>query len=245
MNPPVVDLNCDVGEGVGREADLLPWVTSANVACGAHAGDPVTMAATMALARKLGVVVGAHPGFADRAHFGRRELTLSSAAIRALVRDQLRDLGEQGAFSYVKPHGALYNLAARDERVAAAVVAAVKAWSRELVVLGLAGSVLVAAARAAELRAVEEVFADRAYAADGSLVPRDQPGAVWHDAAAVVGQVLTMVRERRVRAVTGEWVPVAADSICVHGDGLHAVEFARRLRGELASAGVTLRSFAA
>ncbi len=244
MKGRVVDLNGDVGEGAGVEPQLLPWVSSANVACGAHAGDDAVMAETMTLARSLGVTCGAHPGFADRDHFGRRELELPAAKIEALVAGQLTALAAYGTFHYVKPHGGLYNLAARDRRVADAVVRAVRAHDARLAVLGLAGSALLEAARAAGLRAVSEAFADRGYGEDGHLLPRGEPGALIEDEAEVERRVWTMVAEGRVLSRTGRWLELAVDSVCVHGDGPHAVAFARRLRESLERAGVTVRAFA-
>lgn len=244
MSGLVVDLNSDVGEGVGVEAALLPWVTSANVACGAHAGDDATMAETMARARRLGVVAGAHPGFADREHFGRRELALSPAEVEALVARQLAALAAYGTFEYVKPHGGLYNLAARDRVVADAVVRAVRAHDAGLAVLGLAGSALLTAGRAAGLRVVSEVFADRGYDDAGRLLPRGEVGALIEDESEVERRVWTMVAEGRVLSRNGRWVDVVADSICVHGDGPQAVAFARRLRQSLEQRGVTVRAFA-
>ncbi len=238
-----IDLNCDVGEGVGRDAEILPWVTSANVACGAHAGDETTMAATMALARRLGKMTGAHPGYADRAHFGRRDLALSPAEIESLVFDQLTALARYGEFHYVKPHGALYNRIARDAAAATAVARAVARFEPRLGLLVLSGSVAVAAGRDCGLRVWQEVFADRGYDSRGHLLPRDAPGALIEDPVAVGPRVVTMVREGRVQAVDGDWIAVAADSVCLHGDNPQAVEFARRLRRQLIDAGVEIRPF--
>ncbi len=238
-----IDLNCDVGEGAGVEPELLPWVSSANVACGAHAGDDAVMAETMALARKHGVVAGAHPGYADPGHFGRRELDLPTAEIEALVAAQLKALQAYGEFRYVKPHGALYNQAARDPRIAAAVVRAVCAHDASLALMGLAGSALLTAGRAAGLRVVSEVFADRGYDEQGRLVPRGEAGALIEDEAEVERRVWTMVTEGRVLSRNGTWVDLRAESVCVHGDGPHAVAFARRLRLSLEEAGVQVRSF--
>lgn len=239
-----IDLNCDVGEGAGVEAALLPWVTSANVACGAHAGDGATMAETMELARSLGVVVGAHPGFADREHFGRRELSLSPPQIEDLVGEQLRALASYGVFRYVKPHGALYNLAAREPDVAEAIASAVRDRDAGLALMGLAGGALIEAGRAAGLRVVREVFADRGYDDAGRLLPRGQPGAVIEREDDAVAQALGIVLERRVRTHGGGWLALSADSICLHGDGSRPVEMARRLRSALESAGVAVRAFA-
>jgi len=241
----VVDLNCDLGEGAGHDAELMPWITSANIACGAHAGDEATMRATVELAQQQGVAIGAHPGFADREQFGRRELALTSAEIRALVAAQIAALRAFAPVRHVKPHGALYNLAARDRVVADSIAEAVHAADPALVLFALAGSELVRAGRARGLRVAEEVFADRTYRADGSLTPRSQPGALIEDEERAAAQVVRMVREGRVRAGDGSDVSIAADTICLHGDGAHAVAFARRLNAELQRAGVTLQAFGA
>jgi UPF0271 protein len=221
----------------------MPLITSANIACGAHAGDAATMRATVALAQKCGVAIGAHPGFADRENFGRREIVLPSAELQQLVSRQIFALALFGPVRHVKPHGALYNLAARDAAVAGAVVAAVRATDASLLLFALAGSELVRAGRAAGLRVVEEVFADRTYQADGSLTPRSHPNALIADEATAVAQVLRMVREGVVRATDGTAVAIKAGTVCVHGDGPHAVAFARRLKAELGKAGVELRAF--
>ena len=240
-----IDLNCDLGEGAGHDAELMPFVTSANIACGGHAGDAASMRAAVDRALQHGVAVGAHPGFADREHFGRRELPLTPAQARALVAAQVAALAavarEAGArLAHVKPHGALYNLAARDAALAVAVADAVHAAGPELVLFGLAGSHLLAAAQARGLRVASEVFADRTYLPDGSLTPRSRPDALIQEEDDAVAQVLRMVREGKVRALGGRDVAVRADTVCVHGDGPHAVAFARRLRAELTRAGVTL-----
>jgi UPF0271 protein len=242
--PARIDLNCDLGEGAGHDAELMPLITSANIACGAHAGDGRTMQETMALAQRHGVAVGAHPGFEDREHFGRRELLLSPAEVRALVERQIRSLCDLGRVRHVKPHGALYNLAGRDPAVARAVVEAVRAVDAGLILFALAGSELVSAGRACGLLVASEVFADRTYQSDGSLTPRGRPGALIDDEETSVAQVLRLVRHGRVRATSGDDVAIAADTLCLHGDGAHAVAFARRLRWELAQAGMEVRAFA-
>ncbi len=239
---PRVDLNCDLGEGAGHDAELMPLITSANIACGAHAGDEATMRATVALALKHGVAIGAHPGFADRVNFGRSEMLLTSDEIHALVLRQIRELQifarHAGArLAHVKPHGALYNLAARDAGPARAIAAAVHEADPRLVLVGLAGSKLLEAGVAGGLNTASEVFADRTYQADGSLTPRDRPDAFITDAKAAVAQVLRMVRDGIVTATDGTEVRIKADTVCLHGDGPHAVEFARRLRLELEAIG--------
>jgi UPF0271 protein len=238
-----IDLNCDLGEGAGYDAELMPLVTSANIACGAHAGDEATMRVTVALAEQHGVAIGAHPGFADRGHFGRRELQLSPAEIRALVSGQIHALRALGPVRHVKPHGALYNLAARDMAVAEAIAVAVHAVDPALVLFGLAGSELLRAGRALGLRVASEVFADRTYQRDGMLTPRSRPDALIHDEAAAVTQVLRMVREGVVRATDGTDVSIVADTVCVHGDGSRAVAVARQLNAELRQAGIVLGAF--
>lgn len=240
-----LDLNCDLGEGAGHDAGLMPLITSANIACGAHAGDEATMKSTVALALKHGVAIGAHPGFADRANFGRREIALSPAALQELVVTQIAALARFGPLRHVKPHGALYNLAARDPAAAAAVAGAVRAADASLILFALAGSELVRAGRAAGLRVAEEVFADRTYQRDGSLTPRSRPDALITDENIAAAQVLRMVHEGRVRATDGTDVPIKADTVCVHGDGPQAVAFAKRLRAELTKAGIELRAFSA
>jgi len=240
-----IDLNCDLGEGAGHDAELMPFVTSANIACGGHAGDAASMRAAVDLARRHGVAIGAHPGFADREHFGRREQPVTPAQARELVAAQVAALAaiarQAGArLAHVKPHGALYNQAAHDAALAAAVADAVREVNPELILFGLAGSHLLAAAQFRGLRAASEVFADRTYQPDGSLTPRSRPDALIQEEDDAVAQVLRMVREGRVRALGGRDVAVRADTVCVHGDGPHAVAFARRLHAELARAGVTL-----
>lgn len=225
-----VDLNCDLGEGAGHDAELMAVITSANIACGAHAGDEATMEATVALARQHGVAIGAHPGFADRENFGRREWALAATEVRALVERQVRALQQIGAVVHVKPHGALYNLAARDAVIAEAVAGAVHAVDARLVLFALRGSELVRAGRRVGLRVAEEVFADRTYRADGALTPRAEAGAVITDEAVAIAQALRLVR-------------AGADTICLHGDGAHAGGLARRLHVELRQSGIEIRAF--
>jgi UPF0271 protein len=207
------------------------------------------MRAAIRLALKHGVAIGAHPGFADRENFGRVELRVSTDEIRGFVRNQVQHLlaiAQQcnARVRHVKPHGALYNLAARDHGVAQAVADAVYEADPRLLLVGRAGSRSIDAGAACGLGTISEVFADRTYQADGSLTPRDQPGALVQDESAAVAQVLQMVREGRVTARDGSAVPITVDTICLHGDGEHAVAFAARLRGELKRAGLEIRSFA-
>jgi len=235
-----------MGEGfgvyaLGLDSDLVRYVTSANIACGFHAGDPGRMRETVALAEAHGVGVGAHPGFPDLRGFGRRALEATPAEIRD---DVIYQIGALTAFTrnnrlqHVKPHGALYNLAVGHESVADGIADAILAVDPELVLVVLAGSRWEQAAKRRGLRVAREVFADRAFDASGSLVPRSQPGAVIHDSSAVVERSLRLVLEHRVEAMTGEELELHADTICVHGDTPGAVELAARLRQEFDRAGV-------
>ncbi len=248
-----VDLNADLGESFGRytlpgEEELLALVTSANIACGFHAADPRVMQRAVAMAAARGVTVGAHPGYPDLAGFGRRELDATPAEIAADVTYQVGALDAfcqqaGGRVRYVKLHGALYHRAARDREVARAVASALRRLDWDLVVLGLEGSALLQAAQAAGLDVAREAFADRAYQPDGQLVPRNQPGAVIEDPELAAERALRMVQDRHVVAVDGTRVIVRADSLCVHGDGLRAVETVRAIRARFDAEGITLAPF--
>jgi UPF0271 protein len=240
-----IDLNCDLGEGAGHDAGLMPLITSANIACGGHAGDKATMCTTVELAQKHGVAIGAHPSFADRENFGRRELVMSAEEIWAMVMIQIMALRAIAPLRHVKPHGALYNLAARDATVAGVVADAVLAVDKELILFALAGSELVNAGRARGLRVAEEVFADRTYQADGSLTPRSRPEAMIQDEGIMAAQALRMIHEGKVRSTDGVEVSIKADTICIHGDGPNAVTFAQRLKVELRKAGIEIKAFGA
>ncbi len=247
---PRIDLNCDLGEGAGHDADLMPLISSANIACGVHAGDAATMRATVELAVRHGVAIGAHPSLDDRAYFGRRELPVSPATVRQLVITQTRTLQTiaracGGRVAHVKPHGALYNMTARDPALAQAVAEAVCACGTDLVLFGLAGSAALVAGRACGLRVAHEVFADRTYQPDGSLTPRAQAGALISDEAVAVAQALRLVRSGSVCALNGAEVTLRADTICLHGDGPHAVGFAHRICAEFQRAGIEIKAFAA
>lgn len=245
-----IDLNADVGESygawqMGQDEALIPLVTSVNIACGAHAGDPVVMARTVALARASGVQIGAHPGYPDRDGFGRRDMALTADELEASLLFQLgalaafvRDAGAE--MRHVKPHGALYNRAARDAEVAEAVARAVRRFDRTLVLVGLAGSQLLEAGNAAGLRVAAEAFADRAYEPDGSLRSRRHPDAVLGDPETAAEQAISIVVLGKVTAHDGTTVPLHADTLCIHGDTPGAAEYARRVRTELAAAGATV-----
>jgi len=250
-----MDLNSDLGESfgawtLGDDEAVLGLVTSANVACGFHAGDPSTLRRTCALAAERGVVVGAQVGYPDLVGFGRRFVDVEPGQLADDVVYQLGALDglcrvAGTSVRYVKPHGALYNAVVHHEAQAAAVVAAVRDYDAALPVLGLPGSALLRHAEAAGLRAVPEFFADRGYTPAATLVPRAQPGALLHEPEAVAARVLRMVREGVVTSVDGDDVAVAAESVCVHGDSPGAVAMAAAVRAALEDAGVELRPFAA
>lgn len=243
-----IDLNADVGESfgaytLGHDAALIPSITSASVAAGYHAGDPSVLRRTIRLARAHGVAVGAHPGFPDLAGFGRRELRVTAGEAEDLVLYQIAAVAGVAAaegvtLQHVKPHGALYNMAAREADLAGAIARAVAAYDRSLIVFGPPGSQLLAAGRALGLRVAAEAFADRAYEPDGSLASRRHPDAVIHDVEAVIARVLRMATDRTVVARDGTVVPLEADTICVHGDTPGADALAARLRVALEAAGV-------
>jgi UPF0271 protein len=241
-----LDLNADVGEG-DPESDkaLIPLVTSANVACGLHAGDPHTMRATVVLAVEQGVSVGAHPGYDDRKNFGRRPMQLAESEIKDLLLYQLGALAaiarsEGASVSHVKPHGALYNQAETDVVLAAAIVAAVRAFDSDLRLVGRAGSAMADAAAAVGQPFTPEAFADRRYRADGSLLPRSQPGAVLTDPEEVARQVRSLVTHGEVLASDGSHLPIAFETLCLHGDTPGSAALAARIRQELSALGVAV-----
>jgi UPF0271 protein len=243
-----IDLNADVGESfgvyaLGQDEALVANVTSVNVACGFHAGDPSVMRRTVRLAVASGAAIGAHPGFPDLQGFGRREVTMAPSEVEDLVLYQIAALAgvaaaEGGRLSHVKPHGALYNMAARDPALAAAVVAAVAALDPALRIVAPPASALSAAAAGRGLATAAEAFADRAYRPDGSLVPRTEAGAVGHDAGAVSARALRLVEAGEVVAIDGSVLALRPDTICVHGDTPRAAALAAELRRRLTAAGV-------
>jgi UPF0271 protein len=248
----VIDLNCDMGESfgawsMGADAAVLQYVSSANVACGFHAGDPPIMRRTVAGALERGVAVGAHPAFQDLHGFGRRAMQVAPEEAYALVLYQVgalsgfcRALG--GQLSHVKPHGALYNTAAKDALLADAIARAVRDFDPRLILFGLAGSELVRAGRKLGLATANEVFADRTYQADGTLTPRNRPGAMIRDVSAALAQVESIICHGRVLALDGTEVAIEADTVCIHGDEPDAAQFARELRVLLRQLGVAVRA---
>jgi UPF0271 protein len=252
---PTIDLNADLGEGFGRSRSsedeaLLDVVSSANIACGFHAGDATTMRDTVRAAASRGVAIGAHPSYPDIPGFGRRELGLSPKEIRFHVSYQLRlfrdiCIAENAKLGYVKPHGALYNRASKDSAAAKAVVEAMSEVDPSLLLLGLPESEMARAARRANLGFAAEAFADRAYKSDGTLVPRKEPGAVMHDLQASVTRAVTLVKSNTITADDGTTLSVVAQSLCVHGDNPDALAMLREIRAALESSGVRIAPFAA
>jgi UPF0271 protein len=249
-----VDLNSDLGESfgaytIGMDERVLEVITSANIACGFHAGDPEIMRKTVGLALKNNVAIGAHPGLPDLAGFGRRNIAITPDAAYAMMVYQIGALdafvkAEGAKMRHVKPHGALYNMAAADEKLAEAVAEAVYKVDGELILFGLSGSWMIKKARSLGLCAAEEVFADRTYQKDGSLTPRGLPGAMITGEEDSLAQVLGMVKNGTVKALSGDMIRIQADTICVHGDGEHALEFSRKIKERLIAEGVAVSAFA-
>ena len=246
-----VDLNCDLGESfgnykIGGDDKIIPLISSANVACGFHAGDPVVMKKTIETAKKNNNGIGAHPGFLDLMGFGRREMKISIDEAKAYV---LYQLGALGAFcksegvklQHVKPHGALYNMAAKDYKLSRAICEAVAEFDNSLIILGLSGSETLKAAKDLNLKYASEVFADRAYEEDGSLVARSKEGAMIHDENEAIERVIKMIKEQKVTSITGKEIPIKADSICVHGDGEKALLFVKKIRENLENKGIIIQ----
>jgi UPF0271 protein len=245
--PVATDLNCDMGEGFPSDAAIMPFISSANIACGAHAGNPETMLQTVSLAIKHGVAIGAHPGYADPENFGRVDMNLSTSDITSLVAMQIRLLHEicetaGTTLRHVKPHGALYNLSARDRSVADAISRAIQETNPKLLLFGLSGSCSADSAEAHGIRFVHEVFADRTYSDAGTLTPRSMPNALHETTAAALQQVNRMLLEGKVVSTTGKVLNIHADTICIHGDGAHAESFAKAISSHLLQNNITLKS---
>lgn len=245
-----VDLNCDLGESfghydMGMDDKVIPFITSANVACGFHASDPMVMRKTVAMAKAHGVCVGAHPGFPDLLGFGRRNMSITPQEARAYTTYQVgaldlfcREAGME--LAHVKPHGALYNMAGKDYALARAICEALYAYNPDIILLGLAGSELIRAAKDAGIRAAQEIFSDRGYEEDGSLVDRRKEGALITDEQEAIFRVVRMVKEGKVKAVTGKDIGISANSICVHGDGEKALAFVKRIRDAMEQEHISL-----
>jgi UPF0271 protein len=245
-----IDFNCDLGESYGAwkcgmDEEVIPYISSANVACGFHASDPSVMNRTVRLAKENHVAVGAHPGYPDLVGFGRRKMDVSPADAKAMV---IYQIGALDAFCraagvplvHVKPHGAMYNMAGKDEKLAAAIAEGIFEVNPQLILLGLSGSCLIKAAEQTGLHYAREVFADRAYEEDGSLVARTKEGAMVTDEDLAIRRVISMVKDGRVTAITGKDIEVQADSVCLHGDGPKAVAFAEKISAALKEEGIAV-----
>lgn len=242
-----VDLNCDMAEGIGNEATLMPWISSANIACGYHAGSDEEIKRTIELCIKHSVAIGAHPSFPDRENFGRTNMSLPLEQVYQMVREQIatvdriaKNIGAK--LHHVKPHGALYNMAAKDPALARAIATAVKDFDPGLIFYGLSQSIMINEARKINLKTSHEVFADRTYQTDGSLTPRTQPNALINDQRKALQQAIAFVKEGKVRTVSGEEITVKADTICLHGDGAHAVVFAKLIHQRLTSEKIKIQT---
>jgi UPF0271 protein len=242
-----IDLNCDMGEGMPDDAAIMPFISSANIACGYHAGDRDTMRRTVALCLKYSVAIGAHPGFNDKPNFGRTPLQIEKAELYDLVATQLEELNEvcnemRAALHHIKLHGALYNMAAGNNQMSETVAKAVYDFDSKLVCYGLSGSYIISEAQKIGLRTAHEVFADRTYQSDGSLTPRAHEHALIEDENISWNQVLRMVKEGKVETVEKTVIPIQAETICIHGDGKSAVKFAQTIHQRLNGQGITIRS---
>ena len=247
-----IDINCDLGEGFGNyqmpnDETLFDYISSANIACGFHAGDPAVMQHSVQLALKKGVAIGAHPGFQDLQGFGRREMKITAKEAYQITLYQIGALyafvkAEGASLHHVKPHGALYNMAAKDDKLASALAQAVFDFDPTLLFYGLAGSEMISAAKKIGLKTASEVFADRSYQDDGSLTPRSQKNALIDSEEQAISQVLQMVTQQKVRTVNNNTISLKAETLCIHGDGLHAVDFAKRIHERLVNNGVMIKS---
>ncbi|MBM7579180.1 LamB/YcsF family protein [Jeotgalibacillus terrae] len=248
-----IDLNCDMGESfgayqMGNDAEVLKYVTSANIACGYHAGDPSVMRKTVELALENGTAIGAHPGFPDLVGFGRRNMAVSEKEAYDLTLYQIGALygfvkAQGGRLQHVKPHGALYNAAAKDAKLAGAIAKAVYDLDTEMILFGLSGGELIRAGKNIGIQTASEVFADRTYQPDGSLTPRTQSNALIEDDETAVSQVVRMVKDGLVRDVNGEDVSIEADTVCIHGDGAHALAFAEKINSRLKEESILIKNF--
>jgi 5-oxoprolinase (ATP-hydrolysing) subunit A len=242
-----IDLNCDIGEGFDNDSQIIPHVTSVNIACGYHAGDPATMRETVRLAIEHGVAIGAHPGFPDRANFGRVEMQVSPQDVYDMVLYQAGALAAfaraaGAAVAHLKPHGALYNMAAKDAAMAAAIAAATRDFDPACILVGLAGSELIRAGESAGLKTASEAFADRTYQADGSLMPRSSADALIHDPAIAAERVIKMIQLGTVTTQQGTEIPLRPDTACIHGDSPRAGDLANAIRERLEREGIQVRA---
>ena len=243
-----IDVNCDMGEGIENDEALMPFITSANIACGYHAGDERTMRSTVMMAKKAHVAIGAHPSFLDRDNFGRTEIKdITPQQVYDVVIAQLTSIHKiviecNAHLHHVKPHGALYNMAAKDPALSMAIAHAIYDFDKTQVLFGLSGSYLISEAKAMGIKTASEVFADRTYQDDGSLTPRAKLNALIEDEEQAIGQVIQMIKKGTVTATSGKEVPILAETICLHGDGKNAVAFASAINKRLMAENITIKS---
>lgn len=241
-----VDLNCDLGEGINTDELIIPLISSANIACGFHAGDESTMKRTIELCLQYGVAIGAHPSWPDRENFGRTEMNLPEEDLYNCITEQLQILKSIAAtyhtkLHHVKPHGALYNQSAKDKVIACAIAKAVKDFDASLILFGLSGSISLKEAELLGLKTAHEVFADRTYLEDGSLTPRSRPDALIEDEDKAAQQILQMIQQGTVTSLSGKIIPVKADTVCLHGDGKQALSFCRKIHEQLKNQGIAIK----
>jgi len=241
-----IDINCDLGEGIGNDELIMPYISSANIACGYHAGNETTMKQTVELCKRYNVAVGAHPSFPDKENFGRTDMLLHPGEIYEMIIKQINCLEKIAANAdvpvhHVKPHGALYNMAARDKMMAPFVSLAILDTNSKYFLYGLSGSYLIKEGKTLGVKTVSEVFADRTYKDDGSLTSRNKPGALIENTDKAVAQALQMVKEGTVTSINGKKVPIVAETICIHGDGKNAVEFAKAIRDAFVKEGIEIK----
>jgi 5-oxoprolinase (ATP-hydrolysing) subunit A len=247
LGEAVIDLNCDMGEGMDNDELIMPYISSTNIACGYHAGDEKTIWKTIELAVQFKVAIGAHVSFLDKENFGRSEMNLPAAEVYDLVTQQLIIIKEIAdsfdiKIRHVKPHGALYNISSKDAILAKTIAQAVKDFDHNLILFGLSGSHSIAEAKAIGLKTASEVFADRTYQDDGSLTPRSQPNALIEDSDNATQQVLQMIKEGTVTTVSGKTIPIVAETICIHGDGKHAVLLAKNIYENLKQNNIDIKA---
>jgi len=244
---PAIDINCDMGEGIGKDEMIMPFISSANIACGYHAGNETIIRQTIELAQTNNVAIGAHPSFFDQENFGRTEIHMAADRIYDIIILQLRLIVKiadhlHAKLHHVKPHGALYNMSAKDPVIANAIANAVKDFDENLILFGLSGSCSISEARQLNLKTASEVFADRTYQDDGSLTPRSQANALIEDSMQSVTQALQMIKEKTVTSVNGNKLPIKADTICIHGDGKNAIAFARAIHESLKQNNIDIKA---
>ena len=242
-----IDINCDLGEGMSNDAELMPYITSANIACGYHAGDNSTIRKTIELCLTHNVAIGAHPSFDNRANFGRSEMILAESELRDLILTQLKIIEDAafdcgGKLTHVKPHGALYNMSARDPNIAKTIVSAIIDFNPSLVLFGLSGSVIIEEGKLEGLKTANEVFADRTYQETGDLTPRTQPNALIQREDDLKKHVLSIIRNNEILSTKNTRLSLEADTICIHGDGVHVVEFAKAIYNILTEEGIHMKS---